>query len=430
LVDRRSEDPSVFALAVRATSHNTSLIILAVHRRFVVASLFMMAAAACGSEPAAPPEAEILDSAGVRVVLNAAPETAPLWSVFEEPLLEIGGNDNDPSQTLFQVRGAVRLSDGMIVVANGGSLQLRWYDPSGLHVRTAGGKGDGPGELMDLSLVGLLPGDSIVIRDIRHRTIPVYDRMGQLVRTHRLSSEFGAFPNAVGVLNDGSVLLAPQSPRLQEDAPGAGGFRRETGVVVVAGPDGLERRVLGEHPAGEGTCLPARIGCRAAFGQPFGRSLYWSAAGDRIALATSDSFSIRILDGHGAPIHIIRQRREPMKVRKQDYDRERDTLLAFFSPGLRKEVEQAVDAMPRQETYPFFRGIRLDRAGDLWVEESRRRGADRPVWQVFGRDGLLIGRVQAPDDGLILTDSGPDYLLGVYKDDRDVEKVRLYRLER
>jgi hypothetical protein len=51
------------------------------------------------------------------------------------------------------------------------------------------------------------------------------------------------------------------------------------------------------------------------------------------------------------------------------------------------------------------------------------------VHQVFDRDGLLIGRMEGPE-GFEITDSGPDYILGVAKDDLDVERVRLYRLER
>jgi hypothetical protein len=60
---------------------------------------------------------------------------------------------------------------------------------------------------------------------------------------------------------------------------------------------------------------------------------------------------------------------------------------------------------------------------------SPRRGGRLGVHQVFDRDGLLIGRVEGPE-GFEITDSGPDYILGVAKDDLDVERVRLYRLER
>jgi hypothetical protein len=130
----------------------------------------------------------------------------------------------------------------------------------------------------------------------------------------------------------------------------------------------------------------------------FGRALFGSAAHDRIALATSDSFSVRILDGRGAAIHIVRQRRQPMKVRDADYERVREGMMEVFPDRLHAELERGFDAMPRRETYPAFAGIRLDREGDLWVEESRRPDDDgrwrdvtastRALWQVFDRDGF------------------------------------------
>jgi hypothetical protein len=101
--------------------------------------LALLAAPACTDAEIDTPAAEISDSAGIRVVMNPPPETAPVWLVSEEPLVEIGGSESDPAQMLFQVRGAVRLSDSMIVVANGGSLELRWYDPRGVQLGTAGG---------------------------------------------------------------------------------------------------------------------------------------------------------------------------------------------------------------------------------------------------------------------------------------------------
>jgi hypothetical protein len=411
--------------------------------------LVSLAAAACSGEPAPALAAEITDSAGVRVVMNLPPETAPEWRVAEIPEVEIGIRAEgrltsvvDPAYVLWEIKGAVRLSDGTIVVANGGTLDLRYYTPQGQLIVRAGRSGNGPGEFADISLVGVLPGDSVVVNDVRHRVISVYDRRGQLIRTHRLSGEFGAFPNPVGVLDDGSLFL---SQRSLEPAEGEfrerGGNLRTTGRVIVAGPDGMERRFLGDFPGAETQCIndAARgLLCPVGSGILFGRRLFGSAAHDRIALATSDSFSVRILDGHGGAIHIVRQRREPMEVRDADYERVRAAMMERFPEGLLPELERGLDAMPRRETYPAFEGIRLDRAGELWVEESRRPGDDgrpdvtastRPVWQVFDRQGFLIGRVEAPA-GLQITDSGPDYILGVAKDDLDVERVRLYRVER
>jgi hypothetical protein len=273
-----------------------------------------------------------------------------------------------------------------------------------------------------------------VIRDIRHRTMPVYDRTARLARTHRLSSEFGAFPSPLGLLSDGSTLLKPSLPKRLEGMPAEPGVVRYPQAVVVAGPDGLERLELGEFPGPEGLCTPdpRRTGaCLAAISVVFGRGLFAAAARDRMALATNDSFSVRVYDGRANLLHVVRQRRVPVGVEEGDFERQVDLDLAGFPEQRRRQVfGPLLDAMPRYSTLPAFRSLRLDRDGALWVEESRRPEDDRAAWQVFDRDGLLVGRVQSPAARFTLTDTGPDYILGVVTDDLNVERVRLHRLER
>ncbi|WP_419943063.1 hypothetical protein [Candidatus Palauibacter sp.] len=60
--------------------------------------------------------------------------------------MSIGTAGGDPAYELFRVGGAMRLSDGRIVVANAGTGELRVYDPDGIHLASWGGQGDGPGE--------------------------------------------------------------------------------------------------------------------------------------------------------------------------------------------------------------------------------------------------------------------------------------------
>lgn len=404
--------------------------------RLVVAMLL----GGCARERDLPAIVEIADSAGVRVVINPPPETAPEWRVAESPELEIGTRapgrrraGDDPAYLLYQVEGAARLSDGKIVVANRGTAELRFYAPEGQLVLAAGGRGDGPTEFRDIRLVGILPDDSVMVSDVRSGSISVYDRAGRLARRQRyLVSVFGIFPSPVGVLSDGSTMLRPGSTDRPENEVFEGGVRRPIAEVVIAGPDGAERRSLGRFPLGETHCLPDERpghGCKVGGPVPFSRRLSWSAGKDRIALASSDSFSVRILDASGAPIQVVRQRRKPMEVREADREGLRQRAREYLPPTLVREVLDAMDAMPRYDTYPAFAGLRLDREGRLWVEESRRPDDDRSVWQVFDREGLLIGRLRAPE-GLRITDSGADYVLGVATDEMEVERVRLYRFER
>ena len=111
-------------------------------------------------------ESAARDSAGITIVENQEPasETRLGWLIGEAPILSIGALEGNPAYELYQVRDAARLPDGRIVVANAGSGELRVFDPSGTHLASWGGRGEGPGEFGDFAApwnVGPWPGDSI-----------------------------------------------------------------------------------------------------------------------------------------------------------------------------------------------------------------------------------------------------------------------------
>ena len=61
--------------------------------------------------------------------------------------------------------GAVRLSNGDIVLGEWTTGELRRYDRDGVFVWRAAGTGEGPGEHEFMSFVGSLAGDSVVTYD-------------------------------------------------------------------------------------------------------------------------------------------------------------------------------------------------------------------------------------------------------------------------
>src|SRR5687768_1191272 len=62
-----------------------------------------------------------------------------------QPLTDIGGAAAEREQ-LFRVQGVAFLSNGAIIIANGGTAQVKMFDANGRLVREAGRKGQGPGE--------------------------------------------------------------------------------------------------------------------------------------------------------------------------------------------------------------------------------------------------------------------------------------------
>ena len=100
---------------------------------------------ACAGSDAEGPAHTVRDSAGVRIVENARPawKSGKAWTL-DSTLLIIGANGTGAGQQLHRVTGAVRLGDGTLVIADGGSQQLFRYDPRGSFLGAVGRPGDGP----------------------------------------------------------------------------------------------------------------------------------------------------------------------------------------------------------------------------------------------------------------------------------------------
>ncbi len=101
------------------------------------------------------PSAEVRDSAGVRIVENHTARLALPWRVNHVPSLTIGSVEGDEDYDLHQVTGALRLGGGTVVVANSGTLELRFYDREGRHLRSVGG----PGEFQSLEWISRFTSD-------------------------------------------------------------------------------------------------------------------------------------------------------------------------------------------------------------------------------------------------------------------------------
>ena len=113
-------------------------------RRFVL--LVFVVVVSCDRAPDSPPFV-VRDSAGIRIVENTNPLWQPgqEWRLSPEPVVDIGGGETEEQQ-LFRVAGALRLGNDRIAIADGGSMELRFYDSNGGHEKSVGGRGEGPGE--------------------------------------------------------------------------------------------------------------------------------------------------------------------------------------------------------------------------------------------------------------------------------------------
>jgi hypothetical protein len=385
----------------------------------------------CGGDVSGSPRATVRDSAGVHIVESSAPSWREdqAWSIDSGPELDIGVADGDPHYQLDQVRDAVRMTDGRIVIANGGSNELRYYDATGRYLMTSGRKGKGPGEFNYLS--GLLPlgGDTIAALDDGTNRIGVFDGAGHFMRsvTLRAASAMPGTDRVVGRLPDGSWLEATNV--LFGQGALRAGVRRDTTQWIRFRPDGTVRDTIARLPGDEMKWILSAG--TVGFGPvDFGRKTLAAMYGDRIYAADNASYEIRVLSPGGALRQIIRRNRASRPITSADVKALDSVRLAGVSdPNARRMIERMTSSADLPHSYPAYQALVVDIRGDLWVKDYPRPTDTTATWAVFEPSGTFLGDVRMPG-GLRVFEIGDDYVLGSTSDDLDVPHVVMYRLRR
>ncbi len=372
----------------------------------------------------------VRDSAGVRIVENTAPRWGhgSGWRLSEQPIVDIGGNTGDPDYELYRVSGALRLSDGRLVVANSGTSELRFFTEEGEYLIKVGGRGEGPGEFGGLTWIHAFGAESMIAYDRRLLRVSVFDTAGRFVRSTSFAPvEGGTVPRLVGMFSDRSFLA--QDLTMIGPGPGdaTGEVIRRTVSLYRYGVDGLPTDTLGTYLDYETIGLEAG-GRMVVSVLVFGRSSHFATHGQQFYVGTNDTYQIEVYSTEGSLTSIVRRAHENLPVTREDVAAIRsERVPESGDPNRRRLLEEAFEAMPVPETMPAFSTIHVDDVGNLWVEEYNRPGDEVPCWTVFDLTGVMLGTMTFPD-GLRLLTAGDDYVIGVWQDEIDVEHVQLYEL--
>jgi hypothetical protein len=361
------------------------------------------------------------DSAGIRIIESAAPawQERERWLITPSPLLQIGTQAGAASAELFRVQDVARLSDGRIVVVNGGSDDLRLYSAGGHFMRTIGRAGSGPGEFTDPRHVWVVGADSLVVMDWTR--ITVFDSAGAFVR----SQSFGPWPVRDRFADD-TFLRFVIPPGNDPFLPG---YSRPQLALVQAAADGTAADTLAYVTGDELFRSVSDAGGVSSFYAPFGLVRSAAVHGDSIYTGDGASFEIHDLDRHGDLVRIIRRHGQRMSVSAAS--------IAVLEAQLLEEVRTDAQRRRRQRlfqewTYPPFQPaydqLMLDQAANIWVRHFGV-GAGLSQWSVFDPAGRWLGEVEMPA-GFAARQIGRDFVLGIAVDDAGVEYVQLYTLQK
>jgi hypothetical protein len=378
------------------------------------------------------------DSAGVRIIDNDRPVWTPANAVrlASAPAVVIGTGDGEAHE-LSSVEGAIRLGDGTIVVADGTTSQLRFFDATGKHVRSVGRRGGGPGEFNQLRMLAKLAGDTIVAGD-GLRSLSFFTGTGTFIRTARTAlpptPDRPVLTVILAVLDDQSTVVAP----ISNPAPRAAGARwTETVPLSILDRAGGNAVSLGTHPYWvfamyEGQAIPVR----------FSEELMVTTNGRELFVGFGAQYAIRVFSKDGRLQRIIHRRWTPTRVASGETDRYAEAWGKRWIRATGAEYDRQLREFrqnPFAEVVPAISQIIADRSGRLWVREARVADASATgslgqmplvpsTWNVFDTAGRWLGNVTTPPR-LFVQEIGADYLLGIASDSDGVQTVVMYRLE-
>lgn len=385
------------------------------------------------TESSAAPTFTVRDSGSARIVESHGPRwgSGEDWSLDAQNVVVLGNAEGETIE-LWQVNGVTRLSDGRFAVLNGGTGQVFYFDAEGRLLRTVGGQGGGPTEFVSAKAFVRVPGDTLGVLDLLGKQV-LFGPHGEFIRNLPFDRKpegdppMSFFP--VAPLSDGSIL---GTGRRSQELISSGPWFRPAIHLLRKDSTGTTIGNYGRY----GELLQERIEEKEPMSvvvPPFYRSTFYAAGGDtpRVLVGDNDRFELRVFDLDGSLRQVIRLRRNappvtPAQIDDWKKERRADPAIASRLP----QFERAWAEMTVPETHPAFGpplGISTD--GHFWVAENPTPGASPRRLHMFDPQGVYLGDLPVPV-GLSLAEIGPDYFLGVFEDELDVETVRVYRLTR
>ena len=372
-------------------------------------------------------EGAVSDSAGVRVVSNTGggvwgPDEG--WTVEQD--MVVGEAAGNPDYQFGQIAGIDVGSDGALYVLDRQAQEIRMYDAQGQFVRRIGGPGSGPGELSPSAgplFVG--PGDTLLVPDMALQRITRYGPEGEAVESRPL-------PMTEGIAV--KWMEAPNQDLLQQAMimamPGQENVEPKN-LVLRRAPSGVVRDTLMELPIGRSFSFSG--------GQPnitlFESEPTWSVGpAGRLYFGNSANYRVEARNPEGELTQIVQRPTEPQPVRESDQQVFRDILEDLWSEqGVPPQGVQAMSqSVQFAENYPAYANLFGGPAGTLWVQKLQSPDQVQDMgtfdlqdmgsadWEVFGRDGRLLGTVTMPPrfQPLMFQE---DAIYGILQDEMDVQ---------
>jgi hypothetical protein len=395
----------------------------------VLGPLGLLSGAFGCSSPAPAHTYTVRDSSGVTVVESQGPawSSGIGWWLSTEPSLQIGKREGEEPFQFFDVAGGLQLSDGRIVILNAGTQTVRVFSEQGEFLTEFGGAGRGPGEFRRLRSVHQLAGDTVLVWDPGRPGFSLFTASGAFLGSTTLMPPGSEQLSSVHPLPDGRLLVSTYASPATQGGDRGVGIHRDMAPILVFDREGSLVDTLGVYPSAETMIM--RLGRDTGLGTaPFAKSTLLAVSGSTVHLGTADRMELSVLDLDGALEAVFRYPGVELALKEEDREWFRARLSEMVSTP---EEQQILGAMLSGLVFPdtraAFSDLAVDPGGAIWLRTGRHFPPMGPSaeWTVFSADGFLLGAVQFPERFEPL-EFGVDQVMGVWKDEFDVEFVRIY----
>jgi hypothetical protein len=312
---------------------------------------------------------------------------------------------------------SVEFVQGGILVADGGSNEIRRFSNRGEILHRWGGSGDGPGEFRRLRWATSIA-DTVYAWDESSRRLTVYDEAGNVAHVVRPTFFGGSAPQrVVGMFADHTLIVNPleisSQPRI------GAGVRAGDSPIAVAGWDDAALRPF--------TTVP-------------GRPIYASSDGIRVPIpfTTYPAYSVAassLIIGNGATHEFTRYSESGAALRTTRFVPERvvtaadlaryiDAYLESRRDGDASDIERAAKEAPVPEFMPTFDELAAQRSGATWIRTFTLPWDTVAEWVLLDSTGVASARLRTQPQ-FIIADATAESVVGIVRDSLGVEYIEV-----
>lgn len=354
-------------------------------------SLFIVLLVSCGQQ-GAKWKGTIEDIDGITFVKNPKEPLYENVVLQLEEDLSIGMREGDEDYMFSQVRGMAVDDNENIYVLDNREANIKKYDKNGLHIKTIGRRGQGPGEMVACYSILISPQDEIVVSDAVSRRLTFFSLEGDYLRMLSMAQNLLLLPKMDNQGNFYSIMPISDEQGSRTEFQK---FNPELDYLMTidSSPTSLDSRTKKYHPFHRGLVVAISNNDRIVCGYPI-------------------SFELRLYNKDGALIQKIIKEYGPVEIPEKELA---DARQQRIPEGYRLELSRYFPAY-----FTFF----VDDEKRLFVGTYEKMD-DRNIYDVFDEEGRFITRIPLNPIPLIMK---KDQLYSLEVDEEGFQVVKRYKV--